>query len=458
MPVTYPRIVFGEIEFIGKDFINASLTEEFSPLCITLPINVLEFSVFSDDVDFSIINPSGKFETLASRQPMAVYEVVDGVQKYLGQYYLEDWENESENIKKFTCYDVLGLINKVDYLGGVWLTPATVGALVADVLDPLDVHYEIDPDVAAIELTGWLPISTCREALQQIAFAAGAYVLSARQDSIVIGKLTQAATETSGVRSGVAHAGQSRNYKLRWRKTQNLVYASGGVVTKGMRSGIPASGQSRVYSKRWRTSQWEGAKPIVEIQKTEQGDPKPILRAQVTGVEITGHDIIEGTGSLEITNQAMTAGLHAIHFSQPMHTLSITGGTIISSGANYAIINVATAGTVVLSGLVYVDSDRVFSQYLPAVPGRKENIIKITDATLVNSGNGPSVCNAIFNYYQQRYLQKMRLYSPSKYTEVGAMVDIETLYSNRLLGTIERMTTNLAGGNVADTEVIGVIK
>lgn len=95
MAKTYPRILFGSVEFTDNDFVEARLTEEFNPLTITLPVNMLEFSVYSSDVDFSIINPAGDFETLATLRPMSLYEVVGNNQVYLGQYYLQDWQFQS---------------------------------------------------------------------------------------------------------------------------------------------------------------------------------------------------------------------------------------------------------------------------------------------------------------------------------------------------------------------------
>lgn len=457
MPKTYPIIKFGEIQFSDDDFVTANLVEEFSPLSITLPINTLNFSVHSSDTNFSIINPTGSFESLATQQPMALYESVDGSEKYLGQFYLDEWKNKSENVKQFSCFDVVGLLDKYEYPGGVWLTPTTVAVLVADILDPMGIEYTIDPDVAAITLTGWIPISSRREALQQVTFAASAYVLSSRLDSLVIGKLSQIAITNSGIRTGVSHTGQTRVYQLRWRKTQSIVYSSGGAVTRGIRSGVSHTGQSGVYMRRWRVSQWEGVKPVVDIPSEEQAGREVTLRAQITGLEVTAHDITLGTGSKELLNKSMAAGFHEIRFPQPMHTLSITGGTIVGSLANYALINVSAPGVVVLTGLVYEVAEKIFSQYLPDVPGRKDNIITITNATLVNSNNGADICTSIFNYYQQRYKQTMKLFAPSAYTDIGATVDLETLYSNRLLGVIEKMTTDLVGGYVSQTEVIGVI-
>lgn len=458
MAKTYPRVVFGQdTEFIDEDFVTASLTEEFNPLSITLPVNMLEFSVYSEDVAFSVINPTGDFENFATQQPVAVYEIIDGSQVYLGQFYLEDWKNESENIKAFTCIDVLGILDKYTYLGGMWLTAVTVASLVADVLDPIGVGYDIDPDLGAVNLTGWLPIMTRREALQQIAFAAGAYVLSSRQDSIILGRLTQVSQVVNGVRTGVAGSGQSRVWGMRFRGAQSNVFTSSGYSTFGLIGGVGKTGQSRVWQRKFRPAQWENVQVAIDIPSEDQAGQKVTLRPQVTGVEMVGHDIIQGTGSLELLNQTMPEGTHELHFSQPVHTLSISGATITESGANYAVIEVATGGTVVLTGLVYIVTDTLYGEYLPPSASRKDNIIKISEATLVNSGNGAEICRAVFDYYQQRYLQGFKLFAPGSGIRVGATVNLETLYSNILYGVIERMTTDLSGGMVASTEAVGII-
>lgn len=454
---TYPRILFGETEFSDTDFLSAKLTEEFNPLSITLPVSELEFSLFSDDVAFSIINPTGDFEEFATHRPLALYEVIDGSNVYLGQFYLEDWNNRSENVKNFTCIDILGILDKYTYLGGIWLTAVTVAELVADVLDPMGIGYDIDPDLADVELTGWLPIMTRREALQQIAFAAGAYVLSPRQDSIIFGRLAQVSQTTNGVRTGVASSGQSRVWGMRFRGAQSYVFTSTGYTTTGLYSGVGKTGQSRVWQRKFRPSQWESIQTTLDIPSTEQSNWRVTLRPQVTGVEVVGHDIVEGTGSLELLNQNMPAGNHEIHFSQPVHDLSITGATITESGANYAVISVATEGTVVLTGLVYVVTDTLYGEYLPPSPNRKDNIVKISDATLINSGNGATICLAVFDYYQQRYKQNFKMFAPGGGTRVGATVNLETLYGNYIYGVIEKMTTNLAGGATAEAEVVGII-
>ncbi len=454
---TYPKIVFGDVEFSNTDFLTARLTEEFSPLSITLPGSELEFSLYSDNVEFSVINPTGDFETMATQQPMSVYVVVDGSQVYLGQYYLLDWSNRSESVKEFTCVDILGILDKYTYLGGIWLTAVTVGALVADVLDPVGIGYDIDPDLAAVELTGWIPIVSVREALQQIAFAAGAYVMTARNNSIIMGRLAQVSQDTAGIRCGVAASKQSRVWGMRFRGSQTIALGSVGYTTVGLFSGVGKSKQSRVWQRKFRPSQWEGIQTVVDIPDSDQAARTVTLRTQVTGVELMGHDIVEGTGDLELLKATLTAGTHEIHFSQPMHDLAVTGATITESGANYAVLEVASPGAVTLSGQVYVVTDTLYGSYLPESPGRKDNIIKITDATLINSSNGAEICLKVYDYYQQRYRQSVKMFSPASSIHVGATVNLETLYGNTLYGVIERMETNLTGGNVAQTEAVGII-
>jgi len=80
--------------------------------------------------------------------------------------------------------DEIGLIDSLTYKGGIWMTATSVGTLLQEIFRGLDTQYECDPDLAAVELRGWIPICTYREAIQQVAFAAGAYVLAARQGGI----------------------------------------------------------------------------------------------------------------------------------------------------------------------------------------------------------------------------------------------------------------------------------
>ncbi len=454
---TYPKIIFGDV-VIERDAIqSATVTEEFSPLSITLPIGRLDVQLYSDDTDFAIVNPSGKFASLVHRQPVAVYEMVDSRQVYIGQYYLEDWDNPSDNVIKLSFMDEIGLIDGLTYKGGIWLTPITVGDLLKEIFTGLGTQYECDPDLAAVELTGWIPICTYREAIQQVAFAAGAYVLAARQQGYIkFGKLEPAISKKRGLSCGVPAVGRSRAYLNRWRQTEWYTFASSNAVTRGIMCGVPAVGQTRVYKKRWRESQWDKLEPVITIPASEQGITRGLgLRPQVTGVEVTFHDIVAGSGENNLYEGELAAGVREITFGQPMHTLSVTGATITKSGANYATLLVESTGAVSLSGKVYEDTETVHGIYMSLPVSVKENILKVTDATLVNSTNGAMLAKRIYDYYQQRYVQNLKLFSPT--IKPGGSVILDTLYGRSLKGVVEKMNCDLSGGFIVQTEVVGII-
>jgi hypothetical protein len=320
----------------------------------------------------------------------------------------------------------------------------------------VNVAFVIDPDLYSYPITGWIPICTYREALQQIAFAAGASVTSARQGGFLkFSKMYMSGAISKGItcRLSGTGTGQSRIYQQRWRFSNwDASYSSVRTSLVGINSG-----QSRNWQRRWRPGIWGSLIGDVTITKAEKGIEQFLgLRTQVTGVEVTAHNIVIGPGSLELYNGYLPVGSKLITFSQPMHDLTITGASITETGANYVVVSVGTAGIVVIRGLVYVDTRQTYSLYMAGLDDNtKTNVLTITDATLVNSNNATEVTQRIYNYYQQRLLQKVRLYAPE--AAVGNVVMIDTLYGQKIRGIVEKMSINLAGGFIVDSEIVGVV-
>lgn len=459
MARTSVRVQLPDVTFAGEDIKQAKVVEEFSPLSITIPIGTLDLVLYSDDVSFSIINPTGDYASLVNRQPMTVYEEIDGVDHYIGQFFLDDWANKTETLKQFKCIDIVGIMDKYEYYGGIWTnTPA--GDIIADIMAKANVEYDIDPDIAATTLSGWIPICSYREALQQVLFALNAYFLVPRMQVPVIGKFANVVTVTSGPRIGHPNyiAGATRTRHVMFRPTQTIVFESGNAVTRGLRSGVFSTGQTRVWQQRWRVSQWEGIKPVVDVPDSLQGARKLNLRPQVTGIELTAHDLVESDGELELLNASLDAGDYEVRFNQPMHALAFTGSigcSVVESGPNYAIVRATGTATHVLVGKVYLDNKTIFTRSMEGITSEKENILKITEASMVTATNGADVCDRVFDYYQQRYVQNVKFYSLP--VEIGGIVNMQTLYRNNLYGVIEKMTSNLTGGNTANAEVVGII-
>ena len=260
-------------------------------------------------------------------------------------------------------------------------------------MEAVFVPYELDPALYGVELTGWIPAGTYREALQQIAFAVGASVDCSRSWTVKIRQSLIAADETA----------------------------------------------------------------TATITKAEKGMDQAVeLLELITGVKVLSHVFVETTDEKELYNGYLPTGTHEIIFSAPMHDLSITGGTITQSGANYAVVTVSAAGTVVLTGLAYADTAKSYSITTSGLSSSiRPNVLEVEQAYLVNPDNLEEVAQRLYDYHQQRYVQEVKLFAPS--IEIGNVVEVETLYNQKIRGVVEKMTPDLVGGFVVKATIKGVV-
>jgi len=396
-PYRYLRITgidYGKLfRFTGDDIRAASVVEEIDPISAELPVSTLDLLLHSDDANFNIVDPSGDFASLRERQPIDAYVTIDGELRYVGQFFLETWQSPSKAESNFAAVDMVGVLDKLPYLGGLWSSPESIADLLDDILTAADIPYELSPELTALEFTGWLPISTRREALQQVCFAAGAYVTTAGSGTIRISPFRLAADLT---------------------EFENI------------------------------------------ITDAERGSGTLDLLPAVTGVEVLAHAYTPLAVTEEIYKETLPAGEHTIKFREPKHTLSITGGTITESGANYAIVD-TDGDTVIISGRAYSDATKTFAKRDDDVPaGVRLNVLTINGATLISIDNAQETAERIFDYYQQRYKQTVKLYGLP--VEVGESALVDAMLGYKVGGIIERSEINLAGGYVFDSTVIGTVR
>jgi hypothetical protein len=400
-PYRYLRlkiIDFGELMyFTNADIMSANIVEEINPLSVELPINTLELKLFSSDPTFSIVNPTGDYYDLQYKQPLDVYEIMGNETVYIGQFYLNTWENPSSTEILFKCVNKIGILDTVPCMGGIWLTPINIGDLIDNLMTNIGVPYELDTNLNDVEIKGWLPVCSYRQALQQIAFAAGAYITCSRSNVVRIVQM-ELASELS-------------NYDY-------------------------------------------------TILKAEKGVSQSlILKTLITGVEVTAHDYVLNSIETELYNSILDIGTYTITFNTPQHDLDLGGTAVASieqSGANYAVINVTTEGTVVLLGQGYTETKLVEGVYNTELdPSVLGNILGIPDVTLVHSTIAKDTAQRVYDYYQQRYLQKVKLYAPR--AEVGRSILIDTLFNKQIGGIMEKMTLDLTGGFVVNAEITGIV-
>lgn len=92
-------------------------------------------------------------------------------------------ENAKQTIYKITANDYIGLLDYQTFLGGIY-TNKTVSSLVAEILSGFS--YTLDATLGARTVSGWLPITTKREALRRVIFAVGGMIDTSKSDKINI--------------------------------------------------------------------------------------------------------------------------------------------------------------------------------------------------------------------------------------------------------------------------------
>lgn len=116
----------------------------------------------------------------------------------------------------------------------------------------------------------------------------------------------------------------------------------------------------------------------------------------ISAVTVTEHQYIAGTDEKELFSGTSQQG-DIITFSEPMHSLTATGFTILESGANYAKIS---AGSGSLKGKTYIHNTRLVTQTV--TENAAENVKSVTDATLVSLVNSSAVAKRLADYYKCR--------------------------------------------------------
>lgn len=115
----------------------------------------------------------------------------------------------------------------------------------------------------------------------------------------------------------------------------------------------------------------------------------------VTKVVVLEHQYVAGMETRQLFDGTIT-GTQTITFDEPMSNLSAAGLTIVSSGANYAVVT----GTGTLTGTPYIHMTREITR--DVTNANIENVIRVENATLVGITNSNSVADRLTEYYAYR--------------------------------------------------------
>lgn len=171
--------------FDESEITAATMLEEIDPISAELSINTLDFNLYSENREFNILNPQGIYKQLQQKQSLRVITSKEGIDKEMGTYYLDTWENEGEYSFIMTAIDAVGLMENTTFKGGMY-TSYPVVDLLTEIITDAGFGFNIDESFDGLTVSGWLPICSHRAALQQVAFMIGAVVDDSRGDAIKV--------------------------------------------------------------------------------------------------------------------------------------------------------------------------------------------------------------------------------------------------------------------------------
>lgn len=379
--------------FYGDELRGVKLIQEIDPISTQISINTADFTLDSkSDMEYSF----------QAKQPLSVY--FNGELK--ATTFVKKSTRKAKRLWSIQSEDYIGLLDSIPYYGGIYTNKNAV-ELLTDIFTVAKVPYSIDDVFADAIVTGYIPYTTCRDALMQVAFAIQAVVDTSNVDYVNV-------------------------YKL--------------------------------------TADDEFAQEPIPLNRIMQGQ-NFADEETVTGVEVAVHSYKPITETIDVydANESGTGQNIFVKFSEPLHDLSITNGSfaVDEKGnelkhTNYAVIN-ANAGCV-LQGQQYEHTTQTRRQDREDVGATTiEKIVAIDSATLVSAHNIDNILDKCYNWLIKTNTTNLKIVE-GKHVQYGDYIK----YGQMKYGTFKygEKTPNIVkydepvnvGENIqAETEYLGIV-
>lgn len=348
-PDMYARmqyILYG-VELVWSDELvkSAKLREEVDLTSSTLSINTADISIIDENNDFDIGNEDGAWKSVQKIQEVTLREYVDGSYRSVGTFFMDSMSFK-DNEATFGLIDRIGLMDKYQYASERIFVKEKAGIILMEIFARAGItKYLISEDVFNIELSGYLPKQTCREALQMVCFVCGALADDSRSDTVSVYKPDRYVS---------SHIGTDRK-----------LYGSSKVELDEYVSGV----------------QIEYNRYVLETETKEIC--KEVLSAGDTRIEFSEP------------------------YDPASIVLSI--GTIKAATTDYVVITMKETAECTVSGKKYSANTLRYSKNVERMdPGEAENIKKFGTCTLYNPEQLTLVAENLLNYFKLRKKVEIR--------------------------------------------------
>ena len=232
---------------------------------------------------------------------------------------------------------------------------------------------------------------------------------------------------------------------------------------------------------------------ITDDEKTDAQKLK--LNQKITGVSVMSHDYYKSEGVVEeIFSAYLEPGDYLVVYPKPywhvwvdgvgdsLIYLANTNGDVIVSpdsgsypdctiyttfgefefGANYVYLHVPNpGGQSLVLGKPWHESTQLFEWMSEDADNARANVWKIDDAMLVSSirtsteETAVEVLARVVSYASLRYQQEITLF-PCTDVGLGKIALVDSLWGKDIVGIVEKMTSDLSGGYLIGTEIVGL--
>ena len=390
-------IIYGQIleysDRADKNLSSAEILECADMYSIEAPICTSAIKIIDTDELFNITNPEGLYSMLQERQKIEVYEKVsdESSERLMAVHYVKEWRTENGTTSTFNCQDILGVMDGGAFKGNLY-DSVPAGDIIDEIMSGFGwSDYEINEQLASIELSGVIKPCTYREALQQVMFAISGSINTTRGEKIQLVK-----------------------------------------VSKNKQTTIP--------------NEREFLNPQYLITQTDLiSGVEVVAHHYKKDTELSeAYSATLGGGQYEVQ----------FNYPYDKDDLRATNCTIIESGYFYAIINVPTSSEVIIEGYKYTDYTSLYSVQNTNLPsGAKPRVNQVSEATLVSRSNARTVARNLYEYYQYRLLHSLSIICLDE--KVGTFNQIQTPSGDMTSILINTMRISLTKGFTADVEGLG---
>lgn len=141
---------------------------------------------------------------------------------------------------------------------------------------------------------------------------------------------------------------------------------------------------------------WDGVSATITADQINENSCSTVYETPVSAVEVTEHQWVKSGADISLFDGTAEEGT-LVTFSEPAYDLVGNGVTVLESGDNYAILS---AGTGTLTGKRYNHLTRIVRRTV--TDGVEENVVTVSDATLVSLTNSADVAKRMADYYRHR--------------------------------------------------------